>query len=243
MNGRFYRWADMAGIGFVVLLVVGALMAFTSQPNFKKHDSPATIAEKIFKVYHSSGDRAVIIIGAYLMVLSALALIWFAVGLRGRLVAAGHSPEAGRLVLGFAGLGAVAISVSALAMATISGSYVFGNEPLPTNADAIRVIDDLGPGVLLVIFGLSAAALIATVTIVDWKGGLLPRWLSRAGIIGVLAAVLAVVFVPLILVMAWFLAVAIVGLRRGTSKTSEQGPTATGSTSAPATGQDVPPTA
>ncbi len=214
MTARFYRWADAAGIGFVVLFVVGVLLAFASQPNYKKHDSPTVMAHKIFKIYDSSGSRAQIIIGAYLLVLSALTLVWFTVGLRARLVAAGRSPAVGRLLLGFAALAGAAIIVSALAMAAIAGSYVFGNEPLPTNADAIRTINDFGSGLLLVGFGLSIAALIATVTVVAWRTALLPRWLTYGGVLGVLAGVLAVTFLPLVLVMVWVLAVAIVGLRR-----------------------------
>jgi hypothetical protein len=215
MTARFARWADAAGIAFVVLFVVGALTAFGPQPTFKKHDSPTVVAARVFHVYGSGGKRAQMVIGAYLMVLSALALIWFATGLRARMVAAGR-PEGGspRLMFGFAVLGASVVVASALALATVAGSYTFGNEPLPTNADAIRVVSDFGTAILLVGFGLTSAALIAAVTVAAWRSARLPRWLTFGGVLGVLGGILAVGFIPMVLVLFWFLAVAIVGLRR-----------------------------
>jgi hypothetical protein len=221
MTSKFARWADLAGIAFVVLFVVGVSMATGPQPNFKKHDSPTVAASKVFHAYSTSGKRAQMIIGAYLMVLSALALIWFVSGLRARMVGAGSPQDAGPgLVFGFAVLGASIIVASALALATVAGSYTFGNEPLPTNADAIRVVSDFGTAILLVGFGLASAAIIAVVTIAAWRSALLPRWLTYAGILGVVGGILAVAFIPMVLVALWFLAVAIVGLMRRSASAS-----------------------
>ncbi len=242
MTEKFVRWANAAGIAFVVLFVVGTLMTFGPQPTFKKHDTPATVAKKVFDVYNSGGKRAQMVIGAYLLVLSALALIWFVTGLRARMVAAGL-PDGGspRVVFGLAVLGSAVIVTSALALATVSGSYVFGSEPLPSNADAIRVISDLGTAIMLVGFGLAAAALILVVTMASWRGALLPRWLTFAGILGVLGGIFAVIFLPLALVALWFLAVAIVGMRRptppvgvapGSPELYAQSPSGTGGTGA-----------
>jgi len=175
----------------------------------------------VFKVYNSSGDRAGQIIGAYLLVLSALALLWFVVGLRGRLVAIGAEGQA-RLISRFAGVAASSLVVAALASATVAGSYVFGNQPLPTNADAINVIDNFDAALLAVGFGLPIAALIATVTVAAWRTALLPRWLTYGGVIAVLGGVLGVIFLPLVLVMIWFLGVAIVGLRHPLSPAAER---------------------
>ncbi len=212
MSAKSYRWSHVAGVAFVVLFIVGVLMATGPQPQFKKHDSPTVAANRVFDAYGSGGHRAQMVIGAYLMVLSALALIWFATGLRARLVAAGRS-EGGGLVFGFALLGAAAIGASALAFAAVAGGYVFGSEPLPTNADAIRVVSDFGMATLLVVFGLTSAALIAVVTVAAWRSALLPRWLTYAGILGILGGIGAVLFLPMALVVLWFLAVAITGLR------------------------------
>jgi hypothetical protein len=215
MTSKFARWADLAGIAFVVLFVVGVNMTFGPQPDFKKHDSPTVVASKVFDSYSTGGKRALMIVGAYVLVLSALALIWFVFGLRARMVAAGSPPGGGPgLVFGFAVVGASVIVVSALALAAVAGSYTFGNEPLPTNADSIRVINDFGTGILLVGFGLASAAIIAVVTAAAWRSALLPRWLTYAGILGVLGGILAVAFLPLALVALWFLAVAITGLMR-----------------------------
>jgi hypothetical protein len=109
---------------------------------------------------------------------------------------------------------ASSLVVAALASATVAGSYVFGNQPLPTNADAISVIDNFDQALVAVGFGLSIAALVATVTVVAWRTALLPRWLTYGGVLAVLGGVLGGFFLPLVLVMIWFLGAAIVGLRR-----------------------------
>ena len=212
MTAKSVRWAHAAGVAFVVLFVVGTIMSFGPQPDFKKHDSPTVVANKIFHTYNSGSNRAQMVVGAYLLVVSALALIWFATGLRARMAVAGR-PESGGLAFGFAVLGAAAIAVSGLALATVAGGYVFGNEPLPTNADAIRLFGDFGTALLLVVFGLTSAALIAVVTVAAWRSALLPRWLTYAGILGILGGILAVIFLPIALVALWFLAVAVTGLR------------------------------
>ena len=60
---------------------------------------------------------------------------------------------------------------------------------------------------------LSMASVIAICTVVARRGVALPRWLGYAGWLAVAGAVLAVAFMPMILVPLWVLAVSITGLR------------------------------
>jgi len=197
-----------AGIAFVVLFVVGVFVSFGNAPNIKKHDSDAVAAAKYVKQLSDSGHRAGLIIGAYLVVLAALALVWFSQGLRSLV----NSEAAGRLVAALGVLGAAALSVGAMCSAVMAGAISFGNEKVPQDGDTIRVVMDLSFPLLFVVGGLVMAAIIATIAVRG--GGSLPVWLQYTSWLGVLGAVMAVIFLPMALPLLWFLAVAITILVR-----------------------------
>jgi hypothetical protein len=105
--------------------------------------------------------------------------------------------------------------------AAIAGSHLFGNEPLPASGDTIRAISQLFFPLLFVVFGLVSSCLSGTIATCARRGDRAPRWLVWAGWVGSIASLAGVVFFPFILVLLWYLALAIVGFnragRRGTS--------------------------
>src|SRR5262249_53066005 len=74
-RSRFERWAPVAGIAFVVLMVVGSMLV---------SDVPSPDASRSDIVgYLADGDRQTKnIVGAYLWVFGALAFLWFLVRVR-----------------------------------------------------------------------------------------------------------------------------------------------------------------
>lgn len=209
MNPVRLRGAMTAGIGFVVLFVVGVLVSFGNSPDVKSKDSDAVAAAKYVHTLSSSSHRAGLIVGGYLLVLAAIAFVWFTQGLRLRL----GSTVAGRLVSGLGIVGATAIAISGLTNATTAGSIAFGDEPVPRDGDTIRILMDLTYPMLFIAFGLTAAALIVTVAVVGRREGL-PSWLCYTGWLGALGAIVSFIFVPMVLPLLWFLAVAVTGLTR-----------------------------
>jgi len=204
------RRAMGAGIAFVALFVVGVLMNFGNTPEIKSSDTTATAALKWTLELSKSGNRVALLISGYLLIVSAIALVWFANGLREWLEL---SPATGRIVSGLSALGAAAIGVAALiGGAGIAGAVEFGENPLPTG-DAIRASAELFFPFLFVVFGLTSAALIAAVTLSATRAGW-PAWLLYGGWVGVLGAIAGVLFVPFVLPLLWYLAVAIVGFAR-----------------------------
>jgi hypothetical protein len=199
-----------AGIVFVVLFVVGVLVSFANTAEIKDKDTAATAAAKVVDRLSDSGNRVGIVVGAYVLIVAAVAFVWFTSGLRSCLAT---NAVAARLVSGLGVLGAGAIAIGAILNATIAGAISFGNEPVPSG-DAARVLMDTFFPLLFVVFGLVAAALIATVSVGLLQTPSLPRWLSYAGWIGVLGAIFGVIFLPFVLPLLWFLAAAIVGLVR-----------------------------
>ncbi|WP_280714079.1 hypothetical protein [Kitasatospora sp. MAP5-34] len=197
-----------AGIAFVVLFVVGVLMINT--PNIKSSDTDAGAAQKYVNYLSDSGHRAQLLISAWLLVLAALAFVWFTTGLRSWFAS---QPMAGRLTAHLGVLGAAGIAAGSTAGAVVAGSVAFGNEPVP-NGDVIRIVMDLEFPLLFIVFGLASAAVIATVSVAVLRTGVLPRWVAHTGWVAVLGSLTGVFFVPLVLPLLWYLAVGILGSRR-----------------------------
>ena len=205
------RRAMAAGIAFVVLFLAGVFLNFGDTPNIKSSDTNAVAAQKWVTELSGSGHRVGLIVAAYLLILAGLAFLWFTVGLRAWLA---PEPVVGRLISGLGVLGAGAMAAAAMAGAVVAGSVSLGENPLPQNGDAIRLVMEPFFPFLFVVFGLTSAALIATVVVAVMRTGVLPRWVSYTGWIAVLGSLAGVIFVPFVLPLLWYLAISIVGLTR-----------------------------
>jgi hypothetical protein len=205
-----WRRAMAAGILFVVLFVVGVLVSFANSPEIKKKDDAASAAAKYVRFLSDSSNRTGIVIGAYVLIVAAAAFVWFANGLRELL---GSNAVEGRLVSGLGALGASAVAAGAIINATVAGSISFGNEPVPAG-DTIRVLMDTFFPFLFVVFALISALLIAIVCVSLMRTRAMPGWIAYTGWLGVIGGLLAVIFLPVVLTLLWFLAVAVTGLVR-----------------------------
>lgn len=205
-----WRRAMGAGVIFVVLLVVGVMISLSNSPDIKKKDTQATAAAKYVTYLSDSGHRAGIIVGAYLIVLAALAYIWFAQALRTSVTSTSFS---GRAIAGLATFAGGGVAVGAVLYASPAGSYSFGDEPLPAG-DTARVVMDVFVPCLLLVFGLATALILAIMAVGLRRAGTFPSWVSYTAWLGVLGGIFAVEFLPILLPLLWFLVFAIVGLVR-----------------------------
>jgi hypothetical protein len=222
MKSGELRRAMAAGIAFVVLFLAGVLLNFGDTPNIKSSDTNAVAAQKWVTELSSSGHRTGLIVSAYLLILAGLAFIWFTTGLRAWL-----APDLARgpIITSLGVLGAGAMAAAAMADAVVAGGVAFGNQPLPQNGDAIRLVMEPFFPFLFVVFGIVSAALIATVAVTVMRTGILPRWVAYTGWIAVLGSLAGVVFLPFVLALLWYLALGIVGLTRA-SRSSAAAPDA-----------------
>lgn len=209
MMNRFSRWPSVAGIVFVVLFVFGTLSSIDS-PDIKSTDTSQMADQKWLTYLSSSGNRTQHVIGAYALILAGIAFIWFCNGLRTRIDGMGGGSIAGRTIAGLSAFGAAALASAGMASADIPGSVSPGTDPLPTSGDVAREIANLTFPFIYVVFALVSAALIATVIVTAKRTGTLPNWLIYTGWLAVLGGLAAVIFVPMILVVLWYLALAIV---------------------------------
>jgi hypothetical protein len=211
MKSSELRRAMAAGIAFVVFFVAGVLLNFGDTPNIKSSDTNAVVAQKWVTELSGSGHRAGLLVSAYLLILAGLAFIWFTTGLRAWL-----APDLaiGRIISSLGVLAAGAMAAAAMTGAAVAGSIAFGNNPVPQNGDAIRLVMEPFFPFLFVVFGLVSAALIATVAVAVMRTGILPRWVAYTGWIAVLGSVAGVFFLPFVLALLWYLVVGIMGLIR-----------------------------
>lgn len=209
MNDRSWtRWAAIAGIFFVVLLI-GGLVLNTDFPE------PSASDEEIASYLDDSGAHARTIIGQYLWVVAGVSFLGFLSHLRTTLRRA--EGESGTLsTLGFAaGLVFTAMGlVSAAAIATVAGGIELEDASKP-HPDFVRYLTQLGYGVLLIGGGFAAIVLVLTTSILTLRTGVFPKWLAWLGFLAAVALLLApFAFFPVIALPIWVLAVSAVLLLR-----------------------------
>lgn len=195
----------LAGVAFALLLFFGVTTMVGSTPD-TSHKTASDVAARWARWVASSGHRHSVIVGGFLTALAAIALIWFASAMRAR-VAPGSGP-----LMAFATLAAVGVAAASAGPLAITGGHTFGSDPVPTDGHVIWLTFSLVFPTLFVVASWGLAAFIATVVVSG--RGVLPMWLIVFGWIAVVAAVFAVEFLPIIVVLLWFVAAGIYGAVR-----------------------------
>jgi hypothetical protein len=215
MTAAAYRRSMWAGILFVVLFVLGALMSMDS-PSFNSSDTATSEAQKWATYFAKSSHRTMHIVGAYLLIVGAIAFIWFCLGLRARLELAGvRETIPGRFVTALSVVAAGGMVASAMFTADIAGAVTFGqHEKAPVSGDAARWITDLTVPFLIVVFALASGAIIGAIVLATTRSAAFPRWVGYTGWLAGLGSITAVAFIPILLPLIWYLAVAVNGLAR-----------------------------
>ena len=198
---RFERWAPIAGIVFVLLMVGGGLLV-SDVPN-----ADATNHE--IAGYLADGDNhARNIIGAYLWVTGAIAFLCFLT----------RRAEGGRGTLSTLTYGAgVAFAavwmVSAAAYAAVAFAVGVADAPV-SDPDLVRVLPAFAGLLLLVGGGFAGALLLTAASAVIIRTGALPRWLGRLGIGGAIVLLFDLAYLNIFPLWVWVFIASVVMLRR-----------------------------
>jgi hypothetical protein len=206
-NSRWDRWGPIAGIVFVVLLVVGLNLALSDLP---AGDDPSS---KFTSFYNDKGDRAKVIIGGYLIVLSGVFFFWFLASLRVRLLEAEGVP--GRLTSIAFGSGLAFVTLlmtSAAALMTVAADISFGNEKF-VSPEAARLLPELSYPILLIAGAFAAIAMIDATSILALRTRVLPRWIGWFGFFAAIVLLFGFLFIPLVALVLWVLFVSVAMLR------------------------------
>jgi hypothetical protein len=205
-RGGKQLWAGLAGIGFVVLFVVGSIVTFNGQPD--SSSAPA----KIIAYYGDSGHRDRIGIGWLVILLAVFFFLWFLAGLRQSLqridpdgslswvATVGGAVYAATTLVGF--------SLN-MAIKTMSDD-TFRHQVFPS---IIHAADDASY-VIYSSGGVGMAALIIGASLVANRAGVLPLWATILSVIIGIVSLVLIFFLPNFLVLIWML-VASAALVRG----------------------------
>jgi hypothetical protein len=205
MQTGLTRWGGpIAGVVFAVLMVAGVLLMNSSTP---ADDDPD---DEFIQFYDDSGNRMEQIVGAYILAGAGLAFLWFLNHLRRQLTLAGGADWLGGLMAGSGVVFVAMLYAAATTWVVISGSLEFGSTELDQiDPSLMRIIPQLGFGLLLIFGGIAAATCIAAASWAILRTAALPAWLGWLGLLAAIALLFAVIFLPLIALPIWVLAASV----------------------------------
>jgi hypothetical protein len=206
-TSRFERWAPIAGIAFVILMVVGSML-ISDVP------APDATAQQIADYLADSGNHTRNIIGAYLWVIGALAFLWFLVRLRDDIRRAeGGTGSLASLVFG-AGVTFTAVwLVSAAAFVAVPYAIELMDAPI-SDPDLVRLLPSTGRLLLLHGAGFAGLLVVLATSVASFRTGVFPRWLAWLGIVAAIVLLLDVIYVTIFPFWTWVFIVSIVMLMR-----------------------------
>ena len=113
------------------------------------------------------------------------------------------------------------LGVFAVGQGSVAASVVFGDAPVPRDADIMRTFVSAGFGAMLLFGATAAGLLVFTASIVSHRAALLPRWLVVSGYVaGVIVFLGGLVFFPFVLFVLWMVAIGIVMVSRSRATTA-----------------------
>jgi hypothetical protein len=193
------RWAALGGILYVVLFIVGLIVAESGQP-----DGDAAPA-KVIAYYSESSNRDQIALGWLLMLVGFVGLLFF-VGVLAQVVRrlASEGFLARTVVVGgaiYAGAGVIGFSLSVALKTMSDDTYRHQVFPELVHAanDAAYVIHSGG--------GAGAAAMFIAASVAALRARVLPGWVCWLGVVAGIAAIFSVFFIPWIVIAVWIVAV------------------------------------
>lgn len=215
MNARVSlsgRLAAASGVAFVMLMIAGFLVL-----DIPGHDDSDALVNAF---YADTGNRARVIVAAYLLAGAGLAFLCFLAHLRSLLRIAEGEP--GTLsALTFAG-GVVFVATLFAAGAAQGPTYALSIDLYdePPSQLSRALIPHMGYGML--VYGLLAAAFAITSTsLAIVRTAAFPRWLAWVGFAAAGLLLFGVFFLPMIALPLWVLAVSF-ALFRGYGATRSQ---------------------
>jgi hypothetical protein len=195
------RRTALSAAVFVIAFVVGLLLVNNPDTN-----SPAST---FTRYYENSGNRVHLVVAAALLSLAALAWMVVVTGLRERI---GDGVPA-RLAAMSAAATAALLGVCGTLVAVIPAAMTFASAPAP-GADVARYVPIAGY-LGLTFFAMPAAALTVTcISLAALRTATLPPWLAYAGFAVSLLLLASVEFFPMLGLVLWVAATAVVLARR-----------------------------
>jgi hypothetical protein len=195
---RWERWSAVAGVLFVALFAVAlALSANTG-------DNPSEVQQW----YADSGNRTKEFVAWFLYVAAAIAFLSFLGTLRDMLVRAEGGPGTLSALVFGPGLAFTVLLVTGVSL--FAAPAALGDEnDFKLDPNTAEIFSDAGYFVL-VAGGMIASIVVLATSMAALRTGVLPSWLGWIGLVVAVVMLFSVFFVPLLVFLAWVLAVSLV---------------------------------
>lgn len=181
------RWAALGGVVYVVLFVIGAILAFNDVP--LGDDPPGEVAA----YFRDSGHRDRIGVGSLLVILGMFFFLWFLASLREALRRWDGGFLGTLALIGgtvYAALSAAAISIY-LGIATMSddtfNDIVYPGLPHAAS-DVWYTMHAAG--------GIGAGSMIVAASLAALRAARIPAWLGWLGVVAGIVSVFSIFFFP-----------------------------------------------
>ena len=196
------RWAALGGVLYVVLFVIGTILAVGDEP---AGDAPPS---KVVSWYADSGHRDRISIGWVLIGLGLFFFLWFLSALRQaviRLVGEGFLPTlatVGGAVYATLALAAAAVNMGIKTMSDDTYRHQVFPELIHAANDTAYVLHSTGGA------GIGAMMIAASLAVVRTRS--LPVWVGWIGVVAGIIALASIVFFPWFLIALWLLTASVI---------------------------------
>jgi hypothetical protein len=201
------RWGGVAGLVYVVLVVVGHVVA--NVPG-----EAGASGDELLDFYNDSTNQRRVWAGTILIGLAAPAFIVYLAGVCARLAAGATWPMTARIAFASGTAFLVVDELGAAIAGAIAAAFVYSSELSSIgDADLARVVLILGNHWLSGLASVLAVPLVFATSLEARRRRLMPTWLAWAGLVlGALLLLSQVAFLG-IPILAWILATAVWLLR------------------------------
>jgi hypothetical protein len=201
LSRRSTRLSPLTGFGFAVLFLVAVV---ASSPPADGASNAKWLAN-----YASTGHKAGHIVSGVCLVLAGLCLMTFITALWTRIVEARRPERVSPLPVVAAGIAAACMAAGGVLM---GGAISVMSAPSP-DANLLRLCNDIG-FVMVGLGGMLAAALsVAGISVQARAAGVFGRRMTIFGYAVAVVLLAALAFIPIVALLAWTVAAAIVLLR------------------------------
>lgn len=193
------RFIPFTGVLFIILFFIGMTIGTGPEPDKTDKD--------FLDWYAESGHQTMSIVGAYLLAIAGVAMLLFINRLRVVIgEAEGARPIFAPFILAGGAVFVATLAVAAASFAAVPAGLKFGSVPMPTSADVVRFLPQIGFGAILVTGMFPLIFAIFTTAYASMRLNIFPSWFNWLSIICGIALFFAAFYIPLIALGIWLLA-------------------------------------
>jgi len=202
--------APISGIVYAVFAVVGTLLIVLEEVD-------GSTDEEILSYYGDSGNRATEGIGVTLLIVGAIAFLWFLSGLWSHLRSVEHESKIVADLAFAAGVVAAALFVGAAVLLNATATAVEVSDRFAVDPNLARFA--VSTGYLFLIGSVFInCVLIAATSVLALRTDVFPRWLGWVGLAAIVLAIAESFLLPVFAVPIWVIVVSIVMIRSASSR-------------------------